>query len=150
MHQPSASIHKARRDARVPTHSDEKRFCRNDADSAQEYADADMASRIIEPSEAQPLTKRRRVALAGVFHPAWAIDGAIVHPCEVVKEALKHNAAAVILAHKHRSGVAEPSHADELITQRVKAALSLVDIGVLGHVIVAGGDTRSFAERGLL
>lgn len=78
------------------------------------------------------------------------IDGASVHPREVVKEALKQNAAAVILAHPHPSGVAEPSQADELITQRLKEALSLVDIRVLDHIIVAGGDTTSFAERGLI
>jgi len=78
------------------------------------------------------------------------IDGASVHPREVVKEALKQNAAAVILAHPHPSGVAEPSQADEFITQRLKDALSLVDIRVLDHIIVAGGDTTSFAERGLL
>jgi DNA repair protein RadC len=79
-----------------------------------------------------------------------AIDGASVHPREVVKEALKQNAAAVILAHPHPSGVAEPSQADQFITQRLKEALSLVDIRVLDHIIVAGGDTTSFAERGIL
>ena len=78
------------------------------------------------------------------------IDGASVHPREVVKEALKQNAAAVILAHPHPSGVAEPSQADEFITQRLKDALGLVDIRILDHIIVAGGDTTSFAERGLL
>jgi DNA repair protein RadC len=78
------------------------------------------------------------------------IDGASVHPREVVKEALKQNAAAVILAHPHPSGVAEPSLADELITQRLKDALSLVDIRVLDHIIVAGRDTTSLAESGLL
>jgi DNA repair protein RadC len=68
-----------------------------------------------------------------------------------VKEALKHDAAAVILAHNHpSSGVAEPSHADELITRRLREALALVDNRVLDHLIVAGGDTLSFAERGLL
>ncbi len=65
-----------------------------------------------------------------------------------MKEALKHNAAAVILAHNHPSGVAEPSKADELITQRLKAALALVNIRILDHVIVAAGDTTSFAQRG--
>jgi len=78
------------------------------------------------------------------------VDGASVHPREVVREALKHNAAAVILAHNHPSGVAEPSSADEVITRRLKDALALVDIRVLDHVIVAGGDTTSFAESGLL
>lgn len=78
------------------------------------------------------------------------IDGASVHPREVVKRALANNAAAVILAHNHPSGVAEPSQADELITQRLKEALSLVDIRVLDHLIVGDGRCESFAERGLL
>jgi DNA repair protein RadC len=78
------------------------------------------------------------------------IDGASVHPREVVKEALGRNAAAVILAHNHPSGIAEPSQADELITRRLKEALSLVDIRVLDHLVVGDGVCESFAERGLL
>jgi len=73
-----------------------------------------------------------------------------VYPREVVKCALKHNAAAVIFAHNHPSGIAEPSHADEILTRSLKAALALVDIQVLDHFIVAGTRTLSFAERGLL
>ena len=73
-----------------------------------------------------------------------------VYPREVVKCALKHNAAAVIFAHNHPSGVAEPSHADEILTRSLKSALALVDIEVLDHFIVAGSRTMSFAERGLL
>jgi DNA repair protein RadC len=78
------------------------------------------------------------------------IDGASVHPREVVKLALARNAAALVLAHPHPSGTAEPSHADELITRRLREALALVDIRVLDHIIVAGGEAMSFAERGLL
>lgn len=77
------------------------------------------------------------------------IDGASVYPREVVKKALEYNAAAVIFAHNHPSGVAEPSQADERITQRLKEALGLVDIRVLDHFVV-GDDVISFAERGLL
>src|SRR5882672_2225010 len=73
-----------------------------------------------------------------------------VYPREVVKCALKRNAAAVIFAHNHPSGVAEPSHADEILTRSLKSALALVDIQVLDHFIVAGTRTLSFAERGLL
>jgi len=93
-------------------------------------------------------SRHRFIACQDLFR--GTIDGASVHPREVVKEALRHNAAAVILSHVHPSGVAEPSRADEQITQRLKAALSLVEIRVLDHVIVAGGDTTSFADRGLL
>ena len=73
-----------------------------------------------------------------------------VYPREVVKCALRHNAAAVIFAHNHPSGIAEPSHADELLTRSLKSALALVDVQVLDHMIVAGGQTLSFAERGLI
>jgi DNA repair protein RadC len=73
-----------------------------------------------------------------------------VYPREVVKRALHHNAAGVIFAHNHPSGIAEPSRADELLTRTLKSALSLVDLKVLDHVIVAGSASVSFAERGLL
>ena len=73
-----------------------------------------------------------------------------VYPREVLKAALAHNAAAVIFAHNHPSGVAEPSRADELLTQALKQALGLVDIRTLDHFVVAGNQVVSFAERGLL
>lgn len=78
------------------------------------------------------------------------VDGASVYPREVVKSALAHNAAAVILAHNHPSGVAEPSAADEQITRRLKAALGLVDIRVIDHLVVGDRECVSFAARGLI
>jgi len=74
-----------------------------------------------------------------------------VYPREVVKLALTYNAAATIFAHNHPSGCSEPSRADELLTQALKQALSLVDVRVLDHLVVAGNARPvSFAERGLL
>ena len=73
-----------------------------------------------------------------------------VYPREVVKGALAQNAAAVIFAHNHPSGIAEPSRADELLTQSLKTALALVDVKVLDHFIVGGAVVMSFSERGLL
>ena len=73
-----------------------------------------------------------------------------VYPREVVKQALRRNSAAVILAHNHPSGIAEPSRADELLTQALKSALDLVDIKVLDHLVIAGNVAWSFAERGRL
>jgi DNA repair protein RadC len=73
-----------------------------------------------------------------------------VYPREIVKAGLKANAAAVIFAHNHPSGAAQPSQADELLTRNLKEALSLVDIKVLDHFVVAGHHALSFAERGLL
>lgn len=73
-----------------------------------------------------------------------------VYPREIVKETLARNSAAVILVHNHPSGAAQPSRADEALTQTLKAALALVDVRVLDHLIVAGVDVLSFAEKGLL
>lgn len=73
-----------------------------------------------------------------------------VYPREVVKESLARNSAALILVHNHPSGVAEPSRADEMLTQTLKSALALVDVRVLDHLVVAGANILSFAERGLL
>ena len=73
-----------------------------------------------------------------------------VYPREVVRRALELNAGAVILAHNHPSGLAEPSRADEFLTQSLKGALQLVDVRVLDHLVVGQGSVVSFAERGLL
>ena len=73
-----------------------------------------------------------------------------VYPREVVKRALALNAGAVVLAHNHPSGVAEPSRADEYLTQTLKTALQMVDVRVLDHVVVGRGQVVSMAERGLL
>ena len=73
-----------------------------------------------------------------------------VYPREVVRTGLKLNASAVIFAHNHPSGCAEPSRADEMLTQQLRQALALVDIKVLDHFIVADTCVMSFAERGLI
>jgi DNA repair protein RadC len=73
-----------------------------------------------------------------------------VYPREVVREAMKRNSAAMLLVHNHPSGSTQPSRADEMLTQTLKAALALVDVRVLDHLIVAGDDILSMAERGLL
>jgi DNA repair protein RadC len=73
-----------------------------------------------------------------------------VYPREIVKAALAANAAAVIFAHNHPSGAAQPSQADELLTRNLREALALIDVKVLDHFIVAGAQSLSFAERGLL
>lgn len=81
---------------------------------------------------------------------AGTLSQTSVYPREVVKRALYHNAAAVILAHNHPSGVAEPSRADEMLTQALKEALALVDVRVLDHFVIAGNSALSFAEQGMI
>ena len=73
-----------------------------------------------------------------------------VYPREVARRALALNAAAVVLAHNHPSGLAEPSRADEYLTQSLRSALQLLDVRVLDHIVVGKGQVVSMAERGLL
>ena len=73
-----------------------------------------------------------------------------VYPREVARAALHHHAAAVVLAHNHPGGSAQPSRADEALTQQLKAALALVDVRVLDHIIVSGTEALSMAEKGLM
>lgn len=92
--------------------------------------------------------RHRIIAVRELFQ--GTIDGASVYPRVVVQQAMEVNAAAVVFFHNHPSGVAEPSHADEAITRRLKDALALVDVRVLDHFVVSAGESASFAERGLL
>ena len=78
------------------------------------------------------------------------IDRASVHPREVVKLVLETQTAALLLVHNHPSQIAEPSAADELITKRLQEILALIDVRVLDHLLVAGDQVISFAERGLI
>jgi DNA repair protein RadC len=92
--------------------------------------------------------QNRLVAMEEMFR--GTLTQTSVYPREVVKRALALNAAAVVFAHNHPSGAAEPSRADEFLTQTLKAALALVDVQVLDHLVVAHNEAVSFAERGLL
>ena len=93
-------------------------------------------------------TQNRLLASEEMF--SGSLKETSVYPREVVKRALHHNAASVIFAHNHPSGIAQQSQADELLTKQLKQALALVDVQVLDHFIVAGNNTLSFSERGLL
>jgi DNA repair protein RadC len=79
-----------------------------------------------------------------------SISAAAVYPREIVKLVLAYNGANVILAHNHPSGIAEPSEADKLITNKIVSALALIDVAVLDHLIIASTSSVSFAERGLV
>ncbi|MDN6882589.1 DNA repair protein RadC [Variovorax sp. CAN2819] len=92
--------------------------------------------------------QHRMLALEEMFR--GTLTQTSVYPREVVTRAIHHHAAAVVLAHNHPSGNIEPSRADESLTQTLRAALALVDVRVLDHIIVSPGQSFSMAEKGLL
>jgi DNA repair protein RadC len=78
------------------------------------------------------------------------LDVASVHPREVAKQALFHNAAALIVAHNHPSGGTELNAQDRLFTLRLRAALQLIDVLLVDHLIVGAGQVVSMAEQGFI
>ena len=92
--------------------------------------------------------RHRVISFREIFR--GTIDASSVYPREVVQQALGEQAAAVIFSHNHPSGDCRPSQSDIRITRKLKAALNLVDIRVLDHIVVGDGQTSSLAEQGLL
>jgi DNA repair protein RadC len=118
-------------------------------DAVKHYLQLHIAARPHEVFAALFLDAQHRlIALEELFR--GTLTQTSVYPREVVMRALHHHAAAVVLAHNHPSGCAEPSRADEALTQTLKAALALIDVRVLDHMIVTRGQTLSMAERGLV
>lgn len=115
----------------------------------KQYCAAILGHRRVEHCLALYLDSQYRL-IASEDIARGTLTQASVYPREVVRAALRHHAAALILAHNHPSGVAQPSMADHRLTQHLKQALALVDIRLLDHLIVAGGQTVSLAELGQL
>lgn len=92
--------------------------------------------------------QHRMIALEEMFRGTLAETS--VYPREVVVRALDLQAAAVVLAHNHPTGLVHPSRADEALTRGLRAALALVDVRVLDHVIVGPGQALSMAQQGLM
>lgn len=92
--------------------------------------------------------QHRMIALEEMFRGTLAETS--VYPREVVVRALDLQAAAVVLAHNHPTGLVHPSRADEALTRGLRAALALVDVRVLDHVIVGPGQSLSMAQQGLM
>lgn len=78
------------------------------------------------------------------------INETSVYPREIVKQVLKYNAASVILVHNHPSGEPNPSKADIKLTQKVEKVLSLIDVRVLDHFIIAKSRAVSMKEGGII
>lgn len=129
----------------------EKRFLRSDyltsPDLTRQFLTLTLA---LEPRElfALVLLDNQHGVLGMETLFQGTLDGASVYPREVVKCVLDANAAAVILVHNHPSGNPQPSQADKTITANIVQALKTVDVRTLDHVVVAGTEIVSFAEKG--
>lgn len=95
-------------------------------------------------SSSNNIIERQRISQGGV-------QGTVVDNRLIVKRALELLASQVILVHNHPSGTPEPSEQDKVLTARLGDALSLFDIRLLDHIVIAAtGKDFSFRQSGLL
>ena len=126
-----------------------ERTALDSASAVKDYLQLHLGTRPHEVFAALFLDSQHRlIALEELFR--GTLSQTSVYPREVVLRALHHHASGVVLAHNHPSGSVQPSRADELLTGVIKTAVALVDVRVLDHIITAGGDSLSMAEKGLV
>ncbi len=77
-------------------------------------------------------------------------DSAHISLRKIGEVALKTGATKIILAHNHPGGIALPSQADIDTTYEIIQAISLFNISLLDHIIVADGDYVSLNESGFI
>ena len=70
------------------------------------------------------------------------INASLAASRELLKTSILSNAAAVMLFHNHPSGRIYPSDADVRLTNKMIQAFSVMDIGVLDHIVL--GPTRDY------
>jgi DNA repair protein RadC len=117
--------------------------------AVREYLQLQLGSRAHEIFAVLFLDSQHRlISLEEMFR--GTLSQTSVYPREVVQRAMVLNAASVVLAHNHPSGTAQPSRADEVLTQTLKAALGLIDVRVLDHFVVTATQAVSMAELGLV
>lgn len=121
----------------------------NSSSKAGEYALSLFTGRLMEVFFVICLDTQNRVNFPALVHEG-TINEAPVYPRIIVEAALRHQAASVILAHNHPGGSLKPSNADMAVTKKIISALDAIDIHVVDHIIVAGDQYTSFAEKGIL
>jgi DNA repair protein RadC len=121
----------------------------NSSAKAGEYARSLFYGRQYEAFYAICLDSQNKVNHAALVHEG-TIDSAPIYPRLIVEAALRHKAAAMILAHNHPGGSLKPSAADLDATRKICNACDAISIRVVDHIIVAGENYFSFADKGLL
>lgn len=78
--------------------------------------------------------------------------GTVVDAKIIAKYAIESLAAGIILAHNHPSGRKYPSEEDKVITLKITAAMKLLGVRVLDHLILTPDPEKyfSFADNGLM
>ena len=94
------------------------------------------------------LLNRANITIGYVKLSQGGICGTVLDIKLICKYAVDALASSVILAHNHPSGNLNPSNADIEITNKIKAALNIVDSQLIEHIILTSDSYYSFADNG--
>jgi len=93
-------------------------------------------------------TRNRVIEIIEVYH--GSVNAAQVRVGEIFKPAVQRMAKAIVVAHNHPSSDPTPSPDDIAVTRAIVQAGKLLDIDILDHIIIGGGNRFvSLKERGL-
>lgn len=92
-------------------------------------------------------TKHNIIASATVGH--GTVNSANVRMAEVFSPAVRRMAPFIVLVHNHPTGDPTPSSADVQFTDDAVRAGTLLDIGVLDHIVIGQGRHASLKRLGL-
>ena len=121
----------------------------NSVEDIKNYFKSYCYKRKIETFLVVYLTTSCRVINAEIMFEG-SIGEVAVYVREIVKHAVLHNAHSVIVGHNHPGGFLHPSTADVQMTDKIRSALSAVDIKLKDHILCSGGQAMSFKQEGLL
>ena len=75
-----------------------------------------------------------------------SLNATVVRVAEIFRPAILQNAASIIVAHNHPTGNSNPSPEDVNLTQTLVQAGQSLDIPVLDHLVIGGGQWCSLRE----
>lgn len=92
-------------------------------------------------NRANKIIDRIKISQGGVSETV--VDSKLIY-----KEAISRLASNIVLCHNHPSGNMRSSRQDDLITQKVKEGVKLLDMNLLDHIIICDGHYYSYADSG--
>ncbi|MEG8043293.1 Mov34/MPN/PAD-1 family protein [Sphingomonas faeni] len=88
--------------------------------------------------------------LLGMRHVIGARDQAAISIRTVAADALAFGATGVVIAHNHPSGDATPSARDVAFTRALATGLRTLEVVLLDHLVIAGGQVTSLRAAGVV
>ena len=92
----------------------------------------------------------KRCAICCTRLSAGAVNAAEIGVRKLAELAISRGASGMILAHNHAGGLAIPSKEDCAATRHIKAALAVLGVELVDHLVIAGEDFVSMADSGLM